>query len=220
MDNHLIISGQRMENSSVPRIGDAVLSPQLAVLIVSVVAQLGGSKRDLFEQLDFTEASLYEEGRQLCFTEMYALIEQAMNVSFAPWLGLEVGRAETVNTWGVLGYALMSCATERKAMEIGAEFYAAAPSLMKTSSSIQDRLLRIEMNPLHDVPHLLPFCVEENMSGICAVTSSYLMEPFTPREIWLTYAPPTYADRYADAFSCPIQFEQSANVMWVREAHR
>lgn len=206
-----------MENASYPRLSDAVLPPQLAALTVNVAAELGGSKQDLFEPLGFDEASLYEEGRLLQFSEMYELIEQAMSVSSAPWLGLEVGRAETVNTWGVLGYALMSCATERKALEIGAEYYAAAPSLMKTSSIVEDGMLRVQMDPLHDVPHLLPFCVEENMSGICAVSSSYLIEPFRPTEIWLTYAAPEHAARYEEVFECPIRFEQSANIMWARE---
>lgn len=196
---------------------DAVLPPQLAALTVNVAEGLGGSKKDLFEALEFDEASLYEDGRLLRFSEMYALIERAMSIASAPWLGLAVGRAETVNTWGVLGYALMSCATEREALAIGAEYYAAAPSLMKTSSVIKDGMLRIQMEPLHHIPHLLPFCVEENMSGICAVSSSYLVEPFKPTEIWLSYAAPEHAARYEDVFECPIRFEQPANIMLARE---
>ena len=196
---------------------DAVLPPQLAALTVNVAVELGASKQDLFDPLGFSEASLYEDGRLLRFSEMYALIERAMTVASAPWLGLEVGRAETVNTWGVLGYALMSCATERKALEIGEEYYAAAPRMMKTRAIIEDGMLRVQMDPLHDLPHLLPFCVEENMTGICAVSSSYMIEPFKPTEVWLTYEAPTYSARYEDTFQCPVLFEQSANIMWARE---
>ena len=55
------------------------------------------------------------------------------------------------------------------------------------------------------------------MPGICAVSSSYMIEPFKPTEIWLAYAAPTHSARYEDTFQCPVQFEQSANIMWARE---
>jgi AraC-like DNA-binding protein len=147
---------------------------------------------------------------------MYALIEAALEISDCPWLGPELGRAQTVSTWGVLGYAIMSCASEREAIRLGAQYYQAAPSLMAFSMGTEGDRLRIQMTPAHEKPHLLPFCVEENLTGICAVASSYMAQPMEPLEIWVTYPRPAYGDKYQEYLGCRVKYEQSQNILWTR----
>ncbi|WP_165390383.1 AraC family transcriptional regulator [Thalassococcus sp. S3] len=189
---------------------------QIAALTVSVMEQQGGDKAALFSGLPFSEDRLYEEDGRLSFSEIYALIEAALAISGTPWLGLEVGRAQTVSTWGILGYAIMSCATEREAVALGVRYYDAAPSLMRSTSRIENGLLRLQMEPIHPMLALLPFCVEENICGISTVSSEYLIEPMSPLEVWLSYPEPDYSDKYRTYFGCDIKYEQDSNVLWTR----
>ena len=147
---------------------------------------------------------------------MHSLIRSALDLSDIPWLGLEVGRAETAGSWGVLGYALMSAASEIEAARLGAIYYMAAPSLMRTQTEVEGDQMRLSMEPIYKDDALLPFFVEENIAGICAVSSEYLFDPMVPLKIWLSYKKPPYSDIYDEYFGCPIEYEMPENVFWTR----
>ena len=192
------------------------MSPQVPVLTTRVLVESGFDKRDLFDGLPFTEAKLYADNSLLSYSEMYAFIRAALGVSQRPWLGLQVGQEHTVSTWGMLGYAMMSCATELEAALLGAQYHEAGSSLLNFQSFFEGDRMRIQMDPLHDQPDLLPFLVESNLCGICAVSSSYLVEPLVPLEVWVTYPETEYRDKYDTYLNCPIKFSQDRNNMWTR----
>ena len=192
------------------------LSPQIAVLTVNLMIERGVDKHDLFRRLPFDEEKLHTEGNYLSILEMYALAEAAMDLSECPWLGLEVGQAQTVSSWGVLGYAIMSCASEREAVALGVQYYQAAPSLMRFDTQIVGDRLRLKMEQVHPNKGLLPFCVEENLTGMSAASASYLQTPMAPLEVWVSYARPSYADMYDEILNCPVKFDQVETVLWTR----
>ncbi|WP_108810218.1 AraC family transcriptional regulator ligand-binding domain-containing protein [Sphingorhabdus sp. Alg231-15] len=193
-----------------------VLSPQIANLILDILGEQGIPAHQLFSRLDFDHGQLASEDSYLSFHQMFALINAALRLSPTPWLGLKVGDSETIGTWGVLGYALMSSASELEAAEIGPKYYQAAPSLMQTRTAIEDSRQRIEMTPVYPAERLVPFCVEENMMGICKVASEYLQEPVRALEISLTYPKPVYSRKYEEYFDCPIHYNADRNILWTR----
>ncbi|WP_109354552.1 AraC family transcriptional regulator [Sphingorhabdus sp. EL138] len=194
----------------------SVLSNQIANLIFDILQGQGIEKSDIFKKLDFGDEKISDGEALLTFHEMFALIDVALRLSPIPWLGLKVGDAETVGTWGALGYAIMSSATEKEAAQIGPKYYQAAPSLMHSESRIEDGRQRIQMDPIYPADRLIPFCVEENIVGIWRVSSEYLAEPLRPLEIHLSYPKPVYARRYDEYFDCPVHYEQPGNILWTR----
>lgn len=194
-----------------------ILGPQIAILLVSIVEKMGVSRKQLFAALGFEERHLFVDQSFLSLNQMSALIEAALQLSRAPWLGLEVGEAETISSWGILGYAIMSCANELEASELGASHYQAAPSLMQISTSLDGDRQRVQMDPLVPNPNIEPFCVEENLVGICRVSSEFLSEPIEPLEIWVSYREPSYSNKYEAIFRCPIYYEKPQNVFWTRK---
>ncbi len=193
-----------------------VLSPQVAKLIVTVLNDLGVAPDDLFARVNFNESALGQAEAFLSFNQMFDLIDVALRLSPIPWLGLKVGDSETVSTWGVLGYAIMSSANEIEASAIGTKYTQAAPSLMDTQTSVQDGRQRIVMDPIYPIARLTPFCVEENAMGIIRVASEYLQEPLKACEIHLSYSKPIYARKYEQYFDCPIHYDQPQNIMWTK----
>jgi AraC-like DNA-binding protein len=193
-----------------------IMPPQLALLIVNKLEQLGLSADDIFAALDFELADLHTNDGLLSFNRMFALIAAALELSGRPWLGLEIGSAETISNWGVLGYAIMSSATEREAMSIGARYYEAAATFMQIRSTSVDERMRVQLDAIHPDRRLVPFCVEESITGICSVTSGFMSEPIKPLDIELTYSKPTYSTKYDEYFDCPICYDRPHNVFWTR----
>ncbi len=191
-----------------------VLSLQLANLIIAVLNDLGVSPSQLFEHLDFHEDRLAQQDEFLSFNQMFAMIDAGLKLSPIPWLGLKVGDSETVGTWGALGYAIMSSANEIEAAAIGPKYYQAAPSLMHSSTRVENGRQGIQMDPIYPVERLIPFCVEENIVGIMRVSSEYLQEPMQPLEIELSYSKPVYARKYNQYFDCPIHYDRPHNIVW------
>ncbi|WP_209349474.1 AraC family transcriptional regulator [Pontixanthobacter sp. CEM42] len=193
-----------------------VLSTQIARLIVEILGEQGVSPKQAFGGLAFDESDIDGEDAFLSFNQMFSLIDEALRLSLTPWLGLKVGDRETVGTWGVLGYAIMSSANEIEAAKIGSKFFQAAPSLMETTITIDGYRQRIQMDPIFPIARLVPFCVEENVMGILRVASEYLQEPPTPLEVHLSYPKPVYARKYEEYFGCPVRYDQPQNVVWTR----
>ncbi len=192
------------------------MSPQVARLIVDILDDMNVSLVELFDRLDFDQGLLADDEAFLSFNQMFGLIDAALRLSPIPWLGLKVGGAETVGTWGALGYAIMSSANEIEATKIGQKYYQAAPSLIQTTTRIEAGRQRIQMDPIYPIERLVPFCVEENIVGIMRLSSEYLQEPMNPLEISLTYSKPVYARKYREYFDCPISYDQPENLVWTR----
>lgn len=193
-----------------------MLAAQFAALIVNVAEQKGVDRSELFSLLQLDPERLSDTDQLLSYNEIFSLIHAALNLCPTPGLGLDVGRAQTVGSWGVLGYALMSCANEIEAARIGAQYYQAAPALLQFTSDLDGERQRFKVDPIFSRPQLLPFCVEVTFTGICTVASEYLVEPLVPQEMWLTYPRPNYANMYDEVFGCPIKYNAPYNAFWSR----
>jgi AraC-like DNA-binding protein len=149
------------------------------------------------------------------YKQMLALIENALALTTTPGLGLLVGSRENISSWGVLGYAIMSCATFRESFDIGMRFHRTAAGMMLMSTREEGDRLKIQMDSPCPLGAALPFCVEEMMAGIIAVSSMLVQHKFLPLEVSLTYPRPEYAQRYQKIFRCPVHFDQPINAFWI-----
>ena len=204
------------KNSSTLIAQNIKLSPHVAVLIIEKLAEYGINSHDVLVGTGLQKEYLLSGENHISLKDMIALIENAVELAPEGGLGIRIGSAETISTMGVLGYALMSCATEYEAAEIGLRFQQTASSTMLIEGSEDQGRARIELKSMVPLGKALVFCVEENISGICATSSQYATEPVFPLEIHLNYPKPSYASLYEEYFNCPILYNQPHNVFWTR----
>ncbi len=190
------------------------LPPQLAGLIVSVLEERGFAPGDVLAGTGLGPAQLADVDRWISLEKMLAVIERAIALSKLPELGLVVGARENLGTWGALGYAVMSCATEREAFDVGLRFQNAASTLLSISATEDDGRMRLQLDAPIPLGPLLPFCVEEMVAGICTVGSVYMNRPVRPLDLSLSYARPAHAEAYTRMFGCKPRFDQAQNVFW------
>ena len=187
------------------------LPTQLAGLILQVLEEQGVAASKLLKGTHLNRELLQSGDNDISFKAMLGLIEQTIALSPTPDIGLRIGRRENISTWGMLGYAIMSCATEWEATQIGIQYYQAGPSMMAWSARREDELVRLRLDSIGPMGNTLRFCVEENFAGHCAVSSELMNRKIRPIEMRLSYSPPDYADAYREYFECPVHFDQAEN---------
>ncbi len=159
-------------------------------------------------------ASLEQARDNIPIRQLLTLIHRALDLSPVPGLGLRVGARESLSTWGMLGYALMSCATERDAIHLGFQFQKASSSVLSFSLVEEADRLRIEFESPVPLGAALPFCVEEMITGMQAVIPIILGRPMQLSGLALAYGEPAYAHRYRQHFECPVAFDQPVSAFW------
>lgn len=191
------------------------IAPQLAQLITNVLDEYGIAPDDLLFGTGLSQCDLSTSEQTISIQQMLAIINRAMSLSDMPDLGLVIGCRETIGTWGILGYAIMSSPTEKFATELASKYERATASLLRTIQFEENDQLRVQFSSLVPLGKTLRFCIEESLAGIATVYPQFLGRAMRFHKIALSYSDPGYKSRYEELFDCPVLFEQPYNQMWV-----
>ena len=105
-------------------------------------------------------------------------------------IGLHIGDRFHISTYGVLGYAMMSCATWADALALGRRFHQVASSLTNIELDIDERrgTLAYIATPFYpELEDIEPFTVEKLFASLVAVGRSVLREPAYPSRVSFTH---------------------------------
>ncbi len=188
--------------------------PQLARLIMQVLEAEGVNPNQLLHGTGLQPDSLRQAEDNLSIKQLLTVIHRALDLSSEPGLGLRVGARENISTWGMLGYALMSSATEREAIYLGCQFQNASSSVLSFSLAEEADRLRVELDSPVALGAALPFCVEEMIMGIKTVTPLIIGHPIRLLGVSCAYTEPAYSQLYAQHFDCPVSYNQPVNAYW------
>jgi len=196
-------------------LGNLKIPPQLAGLIVEVLKEQGVASAQVLRGSGIRPVLLERDDTYFSYKQMLALVENALALTTTPGLGLLLGSRENISSWGVLGYAIMSCATFRESFDIGMRFHRTAAGMMLLSTREEGDRLKIQLDSPCPLGAALPFCVEEMIAGIITVSAMILQRKYLPLEVSLAYPRPEYSQMYQEVFQCPVHFDQPINAFWV-----
>ena len=191
------------------------MPPQLAVLILDVLGQMRIPHETVLPGTGIRASSLRQDGSFISYRQMVCLVENSLDLAPQPGLGLLVGRRENISTWGILGYAIMSCPTYREAFYTGLRFQQTASGMMGLSAQETGGKVALQMDA-PAVGRILPFCVEEMVAGITTVFRQLIADRFRPLQLNVAYPEPEYASMYRELMGCPVSFGQKDNILWVQ----
>ncbi len=188
---------------------------QLARLILDVLEEQGVSCGSALAGTGIRPSELDQEDTCLTYRQYLSLINHGLALSGTPELGLIVGSRENISTWGILGYAIMSCATYREAFYTGLQFHTAAGGMMLLRARERDDRVCISLEAPMPLGEALPFCLEEMVAGIITVFRKLIGDDIKPLQLRVTYDAPEYSGEYAEMLGCPVAFNQDANELWL-----
>ena len=178
-------------------------------LMISVMQEHGIAPEVLLTHTGLTVEELSREETCISFLQAVKFIRNVLRYSPLPEIGLVIGNQYHISTYGILGYAMMSCATWEDALTVGRRFHRVASSFVDIEVETQERAGRAIYRALPFYPDLTdiePFTVEKLYASFVAVSRSVVGEPVYPSRVSFTWPRPGYAAAYESVFQCPIEF--------------
>jgi len=183
-------------------------------LMLNVAEELGIQRNAILDSTSLELAELEQEGTLISFLQALKFLRRLIKLSPQADIGLLIGSRYQISTYGVLGYAMMSCTTWLDALQLASHYHRAASSLVHIEVLPSDTpatvtLLAKPFYPdLHDIE---PFTVEKVFASLVAVSRPLLQKPALPRALSVTWPKPAYADKYEEVFGCPVRFDAPDN---------
>ena len=114
----------------------------------------------------------------------------------------------SIASYGMLGYAMMSCATLNQAIQIALKYYRTAGPLFDLTFEMDDERLVVRAENVFGLsPELLTLVTEELITAFPLLLDMLVGKRVAPLEVDLGYPDPGHSDLYARTFACPVVFD-------------
>ncbi len=183
-------------------------------LILDVMQELGVDDHRILKNTGLQRSEIAREGTLVSFIQALKLMRNILATSPRPDIGLLTGNRYQINTYGVLGYAMMSCPTWGDALRLARHYYQVASSLVHIGMEVDEekQTLAYVATPFYpDMVDIEPFTVEKLFASLIAVSKPLLANPGNPTKVSFAYPAPAYAEAYREIFPCAIEFDAPAN---------
>lgn len=199
-----------LENQDDASVSAAAIPPIVVAGIIDFGNKHGLPAEHWIRGTGLSLQQIYQPQTLVSFRQTAMVIRRALRDFPNAPLGLKLGAQTGLVSFGMLGFAMMSCSNLKQAFEVGIQHHQAAGSLMNVVAHSNEQETALELIERFAQPELLPFLCEEVFSS-----SFTLFKQINPNfssllRIELSYAPPSYAAEYEMFFQCPILFNQPA----------
>jgi len=147
--------------------------------------------------------------------QYYTFIQALLNNITIDGMGFKVGRKFSINDYGILGFAFISCPTLKHAMETFFRYQAIVgnDSMFEEVMDYEKEDVSLTLISRLPTAQLLQYEVDlflGQWSATAEAISQAGME-MTFTRLNISYPKPSYAHLYEEAFNCPIFYEQAEN---------
>ncbi len=187
----------------------AMLPVTYVAILLELVEEQGGDNAGLLDDFGFNEAALMDIERRVSARQLWTLIDNALQITAQPALGLYYGQRLTLTSHGVLGYALMSCKNMQQVVDILMKYY----HLLLDSATLvheQDATwVHISFLIDEDKPGERAVNVEIFFASLLTSLKQLLHRDDFDVRITFSYPEPAYAYVYRQIFGHQIHFDAS-----------
>lgn len=195
-------------------------------ILINLVERYGIDPSALMRGLPLSRAHLLGEAH---FTraQFNQLLEHAVALTGHPELALEFGSRLNVGSHGVLGYALMSCATINEAMKLFLHYYKILVPEAEIRLVDSEKTLHLQCRVRGLSLNIERFTLESVFASFCTTCRFLVSRPLPGAELYLQYGRPDYADAYLEMFEFPVHFSAADSYLslspvildWPLETH-
>ncbi len=141
------------------------------------------------------------------------IINNIIELTGDPHIGIAFGHEFKINDLGVMGYAALSSATLAQSRTLWNKYHVLNDSIVSVPNDIKDGKWISEITEIVPLGDLRPFAIEEFVSQTIELASSLTNKSFKIVEMHLTYPQPEDLSLYNKHFDCPMFFNQPRNLV-------
>jgi AraC-like DNA-binding protein len=194
--------------------------------IVEALAAEGIRPQDALGQVRLEPSAISSPQTRVSLNQIIACCRNAQSLSQDPLFAYRAGLRFHASTQGMYGFAILSSTDHRRTMDLAIKYHRLATPLADIAFREEgDRgIWVINPAPYPEIDAALYRFLVDMQLGIHVSLHRDVMGPsFAPVEIHLRYERAADAQRYGDAFGCPVRFGQPENRLlfdanWLRNS--
>lgn len=192
---------------------DKIPSYSAKWLVRRLVAE-GIPLKQIFRGTNLSEAWLKDDNTLISPAHYLAIVNNALDESKEPSLGLRLGQQHNLGELGIWGYAIISSPTLKDANQVAIQYWALNGSLVTPSYQRDKNYSTWRISPAFPMDNLRSwiFAVEELLSTFYSGSCFLSKEDFQIAEINLSYPEPVHGSLYRKMFNCPVNFDKETDM--------
>lgn len=157
--------------------------------------------------IDAADLQAEKPGQTFTLEQEFRFHRNLLELSGDPLLGLTIGKAYKLQTYGLLGYAFMSAPTLRQAMTIVCNYALLSFSFFAIHFRVEGKqgVLRFSQGE-HVPPDLLTYYVDRDLTAVAFGGDAEMPEPLAIDSVMLAHDNKRHRAAYERVFDCPVSF--------------
>ncbi len=198
--------------------------PLLLLALIERVAERGIPPHRLCADTGL-DVEYLRRGLLVSRRQVWRIIRRALRMTGRPDLGLEVGRGQGLQCFGLPGHAMTAARDLMEAIMIGVRYQRQGGALLEVDYAEEGDAVSLIARSTFADPLVQRFLLEELFSSLLALAHLLLGQPLVPQRVDLDYPAPAHADRYRDVLGVMPRFGQNGNRLviagaWLRQPLR
>lgn len=205
-----------MRRIDIQRYRAAVIPTILLAMLADYGQAQGVDPEVWFAGTGLSVAQSHEPGQHVSYRQAMTIIRRAVREFGDVGVGLALGGRESLSSFGMLGFAMLSCRTFGDAVRTGMEYHQISGSLLDIELQPRGDEIALVARERFPEPELLPFLCEEAFASVANVSRAMLGPRHQLLLLELSYPEPRYRAAYEAQFGCPLRFSAGENRLWIR----
>jgi AraC-like DNA-binding protein len=185
--------------------------------MVDALKDEGVSPKDALAGIHLCEAQLASPAVRVSANQVIESCRNAARLSRNPHFAYQTGLRFHVSTYGMYGFAMLSCTDFRRTMAFAVEYHQLAAPLVDVQFLEQDKVAVWTMIPF-PFPQvdasLYKFIVELQAGEHVSLHRDLMGPSFGASELHFTFGRPRGAKRDIEAFGCPVLYGEPENKLF------
>lgn len=197
-----------------PGVDDRIEPPHKMAVLVDLLREEGIGPEEVLAGSGVESHQLGAPSTRISARQLLAVFRNALRLSRDPALAIKAGKHIHITHFGMYGYALLSSATPRDAIDFALRYRPLAATLLGLRFREEEGDAVWEFSDallLGMDSELFRFVLEFQLGTQLSVHGDILGRPVVPVEIRTVYPAPPHAALYEELLGCPTHFDQPRN---------
>jgi AraC-like DNA-binding protein len=181
---------------------------QYVLILIDMVEARGCDRRQILAGTSLAETGIESIGARVRDSDFSRLVNNALDLTGDPGLGLQLGLQLNLSAHAILGQAFLTCRDLAQVMDLFSKYYhLLAPALQLEFAEVDDRCV---MTTVSDAPISPPeFGYELLYAAILNTLRGLLNRPDLQLRLEFPYPRPAHAPLYYQVFGHDVHFERA-----------
>ena len=191
-------------------LNEPLLPANISAILVRIGQGKGLSQDALLKNTEIDPEAFSDPKALLTYQQVIILTNNILTLSNEPTLGLELGQAININQYGMLGYAILSCANVRQALNLGLKYHVLIDPAFNFEVIDQGEMTSVRLTSHIPIESIYNFLCDVFLSNFVSLGRFLTGLEISPKTININRAKPDFSEQFEQFFAgVPINWDQS-----------